>query len=135
MLSQELIETIKTTPSDLSDWLVAHPGLSYILTTPAFKMSQNIMPYGIRVTCSETQHGRYLAVLDTTGQLTYIFHFEAARVSIEFIEHFVKDIENVAGQCHLTPECLIFRLPLSHQLVWSTSDNERFEIRSFFNSE
>lgn len=122
-LSQEIVDYLNQADhGSLGDWLEQNPVMRNFVTSPYISIRPTAIPQAQRITAYEgQQQGRFVDILYRDGSHRYIIDVSSWNLTVEGVEALIRDVDQVAGDCHVERSYLILLVPVGYVLEVSGS--------------
>lgn len=124
ILSQEIVEYLNQAGhSSLADWLEQNPVVRNFVTCPYISIRPTAIPHAQRITAYDGQYGRFVDIRYRDGSHRYIINVASWDLTVEGVEELIRDIDQIAGHCHVERSYLILYVPVGY-LIELTGSGE-----------
>lgn len=117
ILSQEIVDYLnQASRSSLGEWLEQNPVVRNFVTCPYISIRPTAMPHAQRITAYDGQHGRFVDIRYRDGSHRYIINVATWNLTVASVEALIREIDQVAGTCHVERSYLILFVPVGYAL-------------------
>jgi hypothetical protein len=124
ILSQEIVDYLnQASRSSLGEWLEQNPVVRNFVTCPYISIRPTAMPQAQRITAYDGQHGRFVDIRYRDGSHRYIINVSTWNLTVASVEALIREIDQVAGTCHVERSYLILFVPVGYALEVGGADS------------
>lgn len=118
ILSQEIVDYLnRSEGTSLGEWLEQNPLMRNFVTSPYISLRPTVIPKARRISIYEDELGRYVHLHYRDDSHRYIFNVQNWDLTVADVETLIREIDDVAGSCHVERSYLIVFVPSGYQLL------------------